>query len=107
MISLLPIIVVSTVELVAQNVTTRPLCRCGQRRRSCRENNSTISARHGWGVAAIYRDQGINGAKGRDKRRGLDRLMHDQQSCCKLRRSYSEVLESEITIADYGYTRLQ
>jgi hypothetical protein len=34
-------------------------------------------------VAAIYRDQGINGANGRDKRRGLDRLMHDQQSCCK------------------------
>jgi hypothetical protein len=33
---------------------------------ACRENNSTISARHGWGVAAIYRDQGINGAKGRE-----------------------------------------
>ena len=58
---------------------------------ACRENNSTISARHGWDVAAIYRDQGINGAKGRDKRRGLDRLMHDQQSCCKLRRSSSEI----------------
>ena len=31
--------------------------------------------RHGWQVVTIYRDQGISGAKGRDKRPGLDKLM--------------------------------
>jgi DNA invertase Pin-like site-specific DNA recombinase len=30
---------------------------------------------HGWDVVAVYRDQGISGSKGRDKRPGLDRLL--------------------------------
>lgn len=30
--------------------------------------------RHGWAVAEIYRDEGISGAKGRDKRPGFDAL---------------------------------
>ena len=35
-------------------------------------------ARHrGWDVVAIYEDQGISGAKGRDKRPQLDRMLKD------------------------------
>lgn len=34
-----------------------------------------VAARHGWVVVHIYRDQGISGAKGRDKRPGLAKLM--------------------------------
>jgi DNA invertase Pin-like site-specific DNA recombinase len=30
--------------------------------------------RHGWEIAATYRDEGISGAKGREKRPGFDRL---------------------------------
>ena len=35
----------------------------------------TAAARHGWDVEATYQDAGISGAKGRDKRPGLDRLL--------------------------------
>ena len=31
--------------------------------------------RHGWQVVSVYRDQGISGAKGRDKRPGLDKQL--------------------------------
>ncbi|MBR1151707.1 recombinase family protein [Bradyrhizobium sp. JYMT SZCCT0428] len=31
--------------------------------------------RHGWTVAGVFRDQGISGAKGRDERPGLDKLL--------------------------------
>jgi DNA invertase Pin-like site-specific DNA recombinase len=34
-----------------------------------------VAKRHGWDVVTVYKDQGISGAKGRDKRPGLDRLM--------------------------------
>ena len=30
--------------------------------------------RHGWDITATYRDEGISGAKGREKRPGFDRL---------------------------------
>lgn len=33
------------------------------------------AARHGWTITAIHRDDGISGAKGRDKRPGLDALL--------------------------------
>ena len=35
----------------------------------------SVAERHGWRVATVYKDQGISGAKGRDKRPVLDRLM--------------------------------
>jgi DNA invertase Pin-like site-specific DNA recombinase len=35
----------------------------------------TVAARHGWAIAAILIDQGISGAKGREKRPGLDQLL--------------------------------
>ena len=34
-----------------------------------------VAERHGWSVVAVFKDQGISGAKGRDKRPGLDKLM--------------------------------
>ena len=36
-----------------------------------------VAARSGWQVIGIYEDAGISGAKGRDKRPGLDRLIKD------------------------------
>jgi DNA invertase Pin-like site-specific DNA recombinase len=35
----------------------------------------TVAARHGWDVVAQFTDEGISGAKGRDQRPGLNRLM--------------------------------
>ena len=34
-----------------------------------------VAERHGWSVVAVFKDQGISGAKGRDKRPGLDELL--------------------------------
>jgi DNA invertase Pin-like site-specific DNA recombinase len=34
-----------------------------------------VAARSGWNVVAIFRDDGISGAKGRDRRPGLDALL--------------------------------
>jgi DNA invertase Pin-like site-specific DNA recombinase len=36
-----------------------------------------VAERRGWQVVEIYRDAGISGAKGRDKRPGLDAMLHD------------------------------
>jgi len=36
-----------------------------------------IAERRGWTVIATYRDAGISGAKGRDKRPGLDAMLKD------------------------------
>jgi DNA invertase Pin-like site-specific DNA recombinase len=35
---------------------------------------SEVAQRHGWNIVATYRDAGISGAKGRDKRPAFDRL---------------------------------
>ena len=34
-----------------------------------------VTTRHGWRVVEFFEDAGISGAKGRDKRPGLDRLL--------------------------------
>lgn len=34
-----------------------------------------VATRHGWRVVELFEDAGISGAKGRDKRPGLDRLL--------------------------------
>jgi len=36
-----------------------------------------VAAQRGWNVVAVYEDAGISGAKGRDKRPGLDKLLTD------------------------------
>jgi DNA invertase Pin-like site-specific DNA recombinase len=40
-----------------------------------RRELKAVAERHGWEVAAVYEDAGISGAKGRDRRPGLDALM--------------------------------
>src|SRR6478735_5144553 len=39
--------------------------------------NQAVANRSGWDVVGVYEDAGISGAKGRDKRPGLDRLLKD------------------------------
>ena len=34
-----------------------------------------VAERHGWTVVTVFKDQGISGAKGRDQRPGLDKLL--------------------------------
>jgi DNA invertase Pin-like site-specific DNA recombinase len=36
-----------------------------------------VAERRGWEVVEVYSDAGISGAKGRDKRPGLDRMLND------------------------------
>ena len=36
-----------------------------------------VATQRGWSVVATYEDAGISGAKGRDKRPGLDKLLQD------------------------------
>lgn len=40
-----------------------------------RRELDAVAQRHGWEVTAVYEDAGISGAKGRDRRPGLDALM--------------------------------
>ena len=47
----------------------------GQTTKNQERELQAVAERHGWQVVTVYRDQGISGAKGRDKRPGLDRLM--------------------------------
>ena len=47
----------------------------GQTTKNQERELQAVADRHGWTVVTIFKDQGISGAKGRDKRPGLDRLM--------------------------------
>jgi DNA invertase Pin-like site-specific DNA recombinase len=47
----------------------------GQTVANQRQDLEAAAARHGWQVVATFQDAGISGAKGRDKRPGLNRLM--------------------------------
>jgi DNA invertase Pin-like site-specific DNA recombinase len=47
----------------------------GQTTANQRRNLETAAVRHGWNVVAVYQDAAISGAKGREKRPGLDRLL--------------------------------
>lgn len=40
-----------------------------------RRELDAVAKRHGWNVTAVFEDAGISGAKGRDRRPGLDALM--------------------------------
>src|ERR1700689_3265221 len=33
-----------------------------------------VAQRHGWNIVAVYKDEGVSGTKGRDKRPGFDQL---------------------------------
>ena len=45
-----------------------------------------VAERHGWTVVAVFKDQGISGAKGRDQRPGFDKLLK-----CVARREFDMV----------------
>jgi DNA invertase Pin-like site-specific DNA recombinase len=47
----------------------------GQTVENQRRELEAAAERHGWHVAATFADQGISGAKGREKRPGLDKLL--------------------------------
>ena len=61
------------------------------------------AARHGWTITAIHRDDGISGAKGRDRRPGLDALLKGvtrreyeivaSWSVCRLGRSLPDLIQ--------------
>jgi len=46
----------------------------GQTVENQRRELTAVAKRHGWRVVDTFKDQGISGAKGRDKRPGYDRL---------------------------------
>jgi DNA invertase Pin-like site-specific DNA recombinase len=47
----------------------------GQTTANQRQDLEAAAARHGWNIVATYQDAGISGAKGREKRPGLYRLL--------------------------------
>ena len=47
----------------------------GQTVRNQERELRAVAKRHGWTVAAVYADEGISGAKGRDKRPAYDALL--------------------------------
>jgi DNA invertase Pin-like site-specific DNA recombinase len=46
----------------------------GQTVENQRRELEAVAERHGWTVAAVFKDEGISGTKGRDKRPGFDAL---------------------------------
>src|SRR3984957_10391644 len=63
-------------------LTRAPPCMCGSRppteARPSRTSYSPLqgaAARLGWSIVAVFRDEGISGTRGRDKRPGLDALL--------------------------------
>lgn len=46
----------------------------GQTVTNQRRELEAVAERHGWQVAAVFKDEGISGTKSRDKRPGFDRL---------------------------------
>jgi DNA invertase Pin-like site-specific DNA recombinase len=46
----------------------------GQTVENQRRELRAVAKRHGWDVVEVYKDEGISGTKGRDKRPGFDRL---------------------------------
>jgi len=49
----------------------------GQTTENQRRELEAVAARSGWQVVGFYEDNGISGAKGRDRRPGFDRLLKD------------------------------
>jgi DNA invertase Pin-like site-specific DNA recombinase len=49
----------------------------GQTVENQRRELEQVAQRRGWSVVEVYQDEGISGAKGRDKRPGFDRMLKD------------------------------
>ena len=73
---------------------------------------AAVAAAPGWQVVATYRDEGISGAKGRDRRPGFDRLWKDAArrkfdvvaawSVDRLGRSLADVATFMVDLKGYG-----
>ena len=73
---------------------------------------AAVAAAHGWEVVETYRDEGISGAKGRDRRPGFDRLWKDAArrkfdvvaawSVDRLGRSLADVATFMVDLKGYG-----
>ena len=73
---------------------------------------AAVAAARGWQVVATYRDEGISGAKGRDRRPGFDRLWKDAArrkfdvvaawSVDRLGRSLADVATFMVDLKGYG-----
>src|SRR3978361_797746 len=48
-----------------------------QTTRATQRELAAAADHHGWQVVAVYEDAGLSGAKGRDKRPGLDAMLKD------------------------------
>src|SRR4051794_32185243 len=46
----------------------------GQTIENQRRELQAVAERHGWTIAAVFKDEGVSGTKGRDKRPGFDQL---------------------------------
>jgi DNA invertase Pin-like site-specific DNA recombinase len=46
----------------------------GQTVENQRRELKAVAKRHGWDVVAVFKNEGISGTKGRDKRPGFDQL---------------------------------
>src|SRR5262245_38530665 len=53
----------------------------GQTTKNQEHELQAVARRHGWEVVTVYKDQGISGATGRDKRPGLARRMQAVVGC--------------------------
>ena len=49
----------------------------GQTIENQRRELEQVAQRRGWSVVEVYQDEGISGAKGRDRRPGFDRMLKD------------------------------
>jgi DNA invertase Pin-like site-specific DNA recombinase len=49
----------------------------GQTVENQRRELEQVAERRGWSVVEVYEDAGVSGAKGRDQRPGLDRMLND------------------------------
>ena len=91
----------ATSRRAALYVRVSTVTRARPSRTSC-SRLQEAAGRLGWTVVAIYRDEGISGAKGRDKRPGLDALLKGVArrefdivaawSVCRLGRSLSDLI---------------
>jgi hypothetical protein len=74
----------SRIGITGQGWTVRlTLCHpCNRGSSICSERElERVAERHGWRVVEFFEDAGISGAKGRDKRPGLDRLLKAVARC--------------------------
>src|SRR5437764_14961895 len=69
-----------------------------------RRELEAVAARSGWQLVKVFEDAGISGAKGRDKRPGLDAMLKavNAREFDRLGRSLTDLLSSLQSLHDKG-----